>query len=168
MYVVERAAACGKSLANANLTDAYLNRADLSGADLTNADLFRAILFRADLTDADLTDANLTDANLRNANLSNADLTEALLLDADVRGADLSGVTMNWKSHALISERLFQAAGNDIARQMLAAFIGRRTDLCWDGFLAINLRDAQWALDTMRKWVRDGDNAPDVLKKGGV
>lgn len=137
-YVVERAIGRGKSLSGAYL----------SGADLSNANLRNAYLSGADLSEADL----------RNADLRNADLSGAYL-----SGAYLSNVKMNWNSHNLISEILWRAATNQDQEQ-LAAWIGRKIEWCWKDWLAIEHTQKMWAIDIMKEFVSDDDNAPEVLR----
>jgi Uncharacterized low-complexity proteins len=110
------------------------------------------------LRDADLRDAELWGANLRCANL---------------RDANLDNVVMCWTSHNLIAERLRQAAANDPLKRMATGYIAMSTDWCWAALINntphITLSDGttllDWTLNTMAAWVRDGDNAPQILKK---
>ncbi|MEY2655103.1 MAG: hypothetical protein RLZZ524_2131 [Pseudomonadota bacterium] len=143
------------------VVDAARSRANLRGANLDGANLRGAYL-----DGANLRGANLDGANLRGAYLGGADLGGAYLGGANLRGAYLGEpgtTTINWNSHALISEILWRAAGDNEQRQMLAAYVGRRTDWCWDTWRAWQHPDREWALSELRKWVRDGDEAPDVL-----
>ncbi|TXH43922.1 MAG: hypothetical protein E6Q97_33500 [Desulfurellales bacterium] len=93
---------------------------------------------------------------------------KAVLSGAVLRGAVLSGAEINWTSHDLVSEILRREAGDSISRQMFAGFIVLRRDLCWDSFLSIHddafAAHKEWALTSLRKWVREGDNAPTVLR----
>ena len=177
-------------LTGANLNRAYLREADLSQADLSQADLSRAHLRgahlrganlreanlrEANLSEADLTGANLCNAtlsgavlhgaNLSGASLSGADLGGANLNRAHLRGADLRGASINWQSHDLIAEILRRAAADNVSRRMLSGLILISHDWCWDMFLALDIAPAvrDWALDELRKWVKEGDNAPTVL-----
>ncbi len=175
----------GADLRWANLREADLSRADLSQADLSRAHLSGAHLRGADLTGASLIWANLTGANLCNATLSGAvlhganlsgaslsgadlggaNLNRAHLRGADLRGAHLSGASINWQSHDLIAEILRRAAADNVSRRMLSGLILISHDWCWDMFLALDIAPAvrDWALDELRKWVKEGDNAPTVL-----
>jgi hypothetical protein len=148
----------------ADLCGAYLSGADLSGVNLRwaclrGADLGRADLSGADLSGADLFGAILSEADLRWANLSRASLSGAYL-----HGADLHGATLNWKSHNLISEILWREADTQ-ARQMLAAFIGRRTDWDWEDWEAFQHPERDWAITVLAGWVKDGDSAPDFIQE---
>ena len=125
-------------------------RADLRGADLRGADL----------RGADLRGAYLGGAYLGGADLGGADLRGAYLEGADLGGAYLEGAKISWSSHALLSEILWRAAGDNIDRQMLAAWVGRNTRWCWSQFLAYPHPEREWALDTLASWVQDGDGAP--------
>ena len=170
----------GADLRWANLREADLSRADLSQADLSRAHLSGAHLRGADLTGASLIWANLTGANLCNAtlsgavlhganlsgaSLSGADLGGANLNRAHLRGAHLRGASINWQSHDLIAEILRRAAADNVSRRMLSGLILISHDWCWDMFLALDIAPAvrDWALDELRKWVKEGDNAPTVL-----
>jgi uncharacterized protein YjbI with pentapeptide repeats len=164
--------------AGANLSGADLRWANLRGANLSGADLRWANLRWADLRGADLSGADLRWADLRGANLSGADLIGADLSGADLRGANLrwadlrlanlSGANMNWQSHDLLAGILLRAAGDDIQKRMVAGLILVSRDWCWNKFLQIEHDHRQWAIDTMREYVRDGDNVPDILRSKTV
>ena len=153
-------------LSRAHLSRAHLSGAHLRGADLTGASLIWANLCNATLSGAVLHGANLSGASLHGANLSGADLRWANLSGADLRGADLSGASINWQSHDLIAEILRRAAADNVSRRMLSGLILISHDWCWDMFLALDIAPAvrDWALDELRRWVTDGDNAPGALR----
>ncbi len=73
---------------------------------------------------------------------------------------------MNWQSHQLLSEILFQAAGSNTQRRMIAGLIKISTDWCWGQFLSIEtdptLRD--WALDELATWVTAESEPPQIIK----
>jgi hypothetical protein len=123
-------------------------------------DLSGAVLRGAVLRVADLRDADLRGADLRGAVLRGADLRGANLSRADLRGAHI-----NWQSHDLIAEILLRAAADNVSRRMLAGLILISHDWCWDMFLALDITPAvrDWALTELRRWVTDGDNAPEAL-----
>ncbi len=161
------------NLRGADLREADLRDVNLRYANLRDVNLRDANLRYADLRDADLRYANLRDVNLRDADLREADLREANLRGANLRDADLNNVVMCWTSHDLIAERLRQAAGNDPLKRMTAGYIAMSTDWCWaaliDNAPRITLLDGttllDWTLNTMATWVRDGDDAPQILKE---
>ena len=158
-----------KALVKAVSSGADLRGADLRGADLRGADLRGAYLRDADLSGADLRGAYLRGADLRGADLRGAYLSGAYLRDADLSGADLRGADlrdaeMNWMDHYLISELLFRAAKDDIGKRKLAGLVRISTEWCWDKFLGMDEPLRDWALAELRKAVRDGDCAPEVLK----
>ena len=95
-----------------------------------------------------------------------AHLTGAHLAGANLAGADLTGARVNWQSHSLLGEILWRAA-DTIELQKYAAFAARRTNWCWAEFLAHGKTcpEVAWALDPLRPWVQDGDNAPDSLRE---
>lgn len=165
----------GANLRDASLRDAYLGGADLCGANLGDANLCDAYLGYANLCGANLRDASLYGADLRDAslcgaNLRDADLRGASLRDASLCDASLGGVTVSWSDHNLLAEILWRAAGDSEPRQMLAAFIGRKFDWCWDEWAQFKHPERDWALDELAKWVKDGDGAPKLVRalaKGG-
>ena len=89
--LVERAAASGADLADANLDGADLGGANLSGADLGGACLDGANLARTNLSGADLSRVDLSGANLDGANLARTNLSGADLGGANLGGANLGG-----------------------------------------------------------------------------
>jgi uncharacterized protein YjbI with pentapeptide repeats len=151
----------GESLLNA-IENA---KGNLRHADLRHADLRHADLRYAHLRGADLRYADLRHADLRYADLIGADLTDANLIGAYLEGADLKNITVNWRSHALLSEILWQASDGDIAKLMLAAFIARKTDWCWDEWKSFEHPLKPWAIIEMGKWIKDGDNVPKWLQR---
>jgi hypothetical protein len=153
--VKSRANLDGANLDGANLTGANLDGANLDGANLTGANLYWANLTRANLTGANLTRANLTGANLTRANLTGANLT----------GANLTRAKINWQSHALLSEILWRAASGEQDKEMLAAWIGRKRDYCWNKFVAIDHPHKEWALRELAKWAQEDDGAPEHVRQ---
>jgi hypothetical protein len=132
-------------------------------ADLTDADLSETCLVRADLRFAGLRGANLRNADLSGADLSGADLTGARFDGASLVHATLDDVRMSWFDPALLSERLWRAADDDLELRMLAAFIGRTTNRCWVDQKELSPRHRRWILLRCREWQRDGDEAPRLL-----
>ena len=122
-----------------------------------------ANLRSADLEYARLEYANLTGARLEYARLEYANLTDANLANANLRNADLRDVTMNWSSHNLVSERLRQAAGQDVSRRMFAGLIAVSTDWCWEDFNAhaLPLDLTEWTLRLFVSWRKENDDVPD-------
>ena len=137
----------GKDLSHKNWSEKNLRCADLRMADLSFTDLSYADLTRADLGKAILTRANLVGASLRGAYL---------------RGAHLTDIKVNWKSHDLVAEILFREARDDYEKMQFAGLILIARDWCWDDFLFHP--QVPWAVRVLKKWVRPGDNAPDILK----
>ena len=154
----------GADLSGAYLSGAYLRGADLRGADLRGADLRGAYLSGAYLRGAYLRGAYLRGADLSGADLRGADLRGADLGGADLGGAYLRGAKINWTDHYLVSELLLRAAKTNIEKRKLAGLVRISTEWCWDKFLSIDEPLRDWALAELRKAVRDGDNAPEVLK----
>jgi len=138
----------------AALQQAVKSGADLCGADLCGANLRGAYLCRA----------NLDGANLDGANLDGANLDGAYLRGANLDGANLDGAKINWQSHDLIAEILLRAAGHDVQKRMVAGLILVSPDWCWDKFLSIESDLRDWAITTLREYVQDGDNAPEILR----
>ena len=107
--------------------------------------------------------ANLEGANLEGANLEGANLRGAYLGEANLRRANLENITVPWTSHALISEILYRAAGDNIERQKFSAWVGRKTEWCWGMWEEYDGPERKWAICTLRKWKKDGDDAPEIL-----
>lgn len=149
----------GTNLKFTNLYCAQMQRSDLRGANLYCASLVGANLEYVDLEYANLGNANLADANLKYANLK-----FTILVAANLRNANLKGIRVNWNSHSLVSEILWQASGGNQNREMLAALIGKKSDWCWDDWLVFDHPEKEWALEELRKWVKEGDDAPSILK----
>ena len=113
---------------------------------------------------ADLRGADLRHADLRGANLGYADLWCADLLGAILQGAILWGAKVNWQSHALLSEILRRAAGDNMGRRMLAGLVAVSTDWCWDQWLSLEHPERAWAITELAQWVRPDDGAPEVIR----
>ena len=123
----------------------------------------RAALEAAVAAGANLDCANLDGAALEGANLAGAALDGANLTRANLDGANLTRAAINWQSHWLLSELLWRNADSP-SREQLAAWIGRKADWCWREWLGLDHPDRAWALATLTRYVRDGDNAPDILR----
>jgi Pentapeptide repeats (8 copies) len=163
--VLRRAQLDDAALPGARLRYAGLGHSSLRRADLRQADLSASDLRFADLSQADLRGATLRDADLRWSVLKDANLLDANLTRARLKGAVLAGITVNWTDRTLVAEILWRAAGDDTFRRMVAAFIGREETWCWEKFLAIPSAERTWAVDELRRWMRDGDDAPELLRR---
>ena len=152
----------GSGLTGADLSGCYLRRADLRGADLREASLAHAFLGSADLRHADLREADLARADLRGANLVGADLRGAILTFARLEGA-----LCDWRWSAIPAELLRQQHGQSAEGSRLVVALAFHEDSgpwSWLKLLAGYDRLADWALGILAGWVRDGDNAPDLLR----
>ena len=97
-------------------------------------------------------------------------LQQAVRSGANLSGAnlycvDLSGAKINWNSHALIGELLRRDAGEDANRRCLAGGITISTDWCWKKMLSIDHPEKEWAIRTLIPWIKEGDNAPSILRE---
>jgi len=155
----------GANLVLAQMQKANLFRAHLPGAKMGLAKLEMADLREADLREADLEGADLRKAHLEGANLREARLPGAKMQGCNLEGADLEGVVLGFYSHTLLSEVLYRAAGDDQECQMVAAWIGRRPDMCWPAFLDMRHPKRRWALRTLAAWVKPGDDAPQFMRR---
>jgi uncharacterized protein YjbI with pentapeptide repeats len=156
----------GAYLRGADLRGAYLTGAYLTGADLRGAYLTGAYLRGAYLTGAYLTGADLRGAYLRGADLGGADLRGAYLTGAYLTGADLTGAKINWTSHALISDILRRAAGDDIDRLKFAGLVLLQISWCWKEFTAMQSDpQLEMALRELAKWIQPEDNHPAILDR---
>jgi len=98
----------------------------------------------------------------KRADLSGAYLPGAYLSRANLSGAYLDACEMNWSCHTLISERLWQAANTDEQR-MLAAFVGRMTDWCWEEWIDFEHPAKMWALTQCASWQTDRHSLPEIV-----
>jgi Pentapeptide repeats (8 copies) len=152
----------GTGLADADLSGCYLRRADLRGADLRGARLAHAFLGSADLRGADLRDADLSRADLRGTSLVGADLRGTIFT-----GARLDGAVCDWRWGALPAELLRQQPGAPAGGSRLIVALAFHEDpgpWSWLKLLAGLDEVAGWALGTLAGWIRDGDNAPQLLR----
>jgi uncharacterized protein YjbI with pentapeptide repeats len=152
----------GSGLTGADLSGCYLRRADLRGADLREARLAHAFLGSADLRHADFRDADLSRADLRGTSLVGADLRGAILTCAR-----LEGVLCDWRWSAIPAELLRQQHGHLAEGSRLVVALAFHEDpgpWSWLKLLAGYDRLTDWALCILAGWVRDGDNAPDLLR----
>ena len=156
-------------LAHANLVDVDFGEAICSDAVFFGAELRRAkfgkanlrfaVFAEANLEGTDFSGADLTFANFRGANLQGARFTNATLF----RGC-FEDITLSWYDYTLISEMLWQAAGEDFEKQMVAAFIGRKKAWCWDDYHQIPSKHRLWIIKYFRKLVKPQDDAPLFFK----
>jgi hypothetical protein len=152
----------GSGLAGADLSGCYLRRADLRGADLREARLAHAFLGSADLRHADLREAELSRADLRGTNLAGADLRGTILT-----GARLEETTCDWRWGAIPAELLRRQPAPPAGGSRLVVALAFHDDpspWSWLNLLAGGDEAVGWALGIMADQVRDGDNAPELLR----
>lgn len=152
----------GAGLAGADLSGCYLRGADLRGADLRGARLTGAFLNAADFRGADLREADLSRAELRGANLVGADLREA-----DLDGARLDGAICEWRWATIPTELLRCQQGPSTVDYGLVLALALHDDPApwsWMRRIAGRGRLTEAALGILAGWIRDGDNAPDLLR----
>lgn len=152
----------GSGLAGADLSGCYLRRADLRGADLRQAHLAQAFLGSADLRRADLREADLSRADLRGASLVGADLRGTILTCSRLEGA-----TCDWRWSTIPAELLRQQHGPSAGSSRIVVALAFHDDpgpWSWLKLLAGHEHLTDWALGVLAGWVRDGDNAPDLLR----
>jgi uncharacterized protein YjbI with pentapeptide repeats len=152
----------GAGLSGADLAACYLRKADLRGADLCEARLLHTFLGGADLRQADLRDAELSHADLRGAKIVGADLRGTI-----ITGARLVGAICDWRWSVIPAELLRQHPGASEKGSRLVidmAFYEDRRPWEWLRLLSGYGRRADWALGVLAESVRNGDNAPDLLK----
>lgn len=162
----------GTFLADADLRGAGMLASDLSGCYLRRADLRAAELQGACLAHAFLGSADLRHADLRDADLSRADLRGASLVGADLRGTVLTGARLDdticdWRWSAIPAELLRQchSEANVDSRLVVAmAFHDDPGPWSWLKLLAGPGHDTGRALSVLADSVRDGDNAPELLR----
>jgi uncharacterized protein YjbI with pentapeptide repeats len=152
----------GAGLTAADLSGCYLRKADLRGADLHRARLVHAFLGATDLRQADLREAELSRADLRGTKLVGADLRGTV-----ITGARLAGALCDWRWSVIPAELLRQKprASDDDSRLVIdLAFYEDQRPWGWLKLLSGYGRRADWALGALAESVRDGDNAPEMLR----
>ena len=161
----------GATFVRTKLVGATMSCANFYGADFTGADLQRAYLSCADMHGTNLTNAVLDCANLANVDLSGANLTGASFVNAYLYTANLDDVTLNWDSHDLVVEILRRyCKGNEWKLRVSGAILMDRLDgwydrlpwYCGPGEDGDNM--LEWTLAMLELHVKDGDNAPAMLK----
>ncbi len=152
----------GAGLSGAELSGCYLRRADLRGSDLRGTRLAHAFLGGADLRQADLREADMSRADLRGTSLVGADLRGTILT-----GARLGAALCDWRWGAIPAELLRQQPGPSAEGSRLVvdlAFHDDPSPWSWLKLLAGRGDGTDWALGILAGSVRDGDNAPDLLR----
>src|SRR5262249_19625217 len=112
----------------------------------------------------------------READLSRADLRGTNLIGADLRGTILTGARLDgthsdWRWSAIPAELLRQRQGPWAEGSRLIVALAFHDDPApgsWLKLVAGFDRRAGRALGILAGWVRDGDNAPDLLRYPAV
>ena len=130
--------------------EAARQNANLRGSNLSGSDLRYSNLRHSNLSYSDLSGSNLSDSDLSHSNLSYSDLHD---------------ITVNWNSHELLAEILRQKAGENTAKRKIAGLVLVSHDWCWDKFLRLRDPTKLWALGVLRRYVKEGDGAPEILRK---
>ena len=159
----------GVNLQWACLQGSCLQGADLRGSNLEGVNLQGACLQGSDLQFANLRKADLRESNLQGVNLQGANLQDnrlqgAYLEGADLRFANLKNIIMAWNSHRLVSEILFRAAQGDYSKESFAAWVDRKVDWCWEKWKSFQHPLREWAIEELRKFIKEGDNVPEFLR----
>jgi hypothetical protein len=163
----------GAMLCGADLRGADMSSTVLSGVNLEEADLRTTMLMASFLQEALLSRADLRDADLRRADLRVANLEKALLVGADLRGAlfygaRFEGAILDWRFRGIPLELLRQGrTGQGSASEAVAAPAKEDDErpFAWLKELLIRRSKADWALDVLSRYVRPGDNAPELLRR---
>jgi hypothetical protein len=153
----------GAELSHAELVGVNLAKADLRASRLLETDLRLAYLRTADLRQADLRGADLRYANLEGAHLVGADLRSALLT-----GARLERATLDWRWSPVAVELLRQDRTRSSAASKVMAELAFKEDVrpfCWLSVLIRHGAQARAALGVFSKYIRPGDNAPELLRR---
>jgi hypothetical protein len=166
-----------------DVSRAFLGGADLRGADLSHAELLGVSLHKADLRTARLVgtvlqhaflwDTDLRQADLREADLRHANLKEARLVGADLRGAlltgaKLEGAILDWRWSVVAVELLRSHRGNSGNTLQVVADLAFEDDsrpFAWLKVLIRHGSQADWVLSVLSKYLRPGDNAPELLRR---
>jgi len=172
----------GADLAGLDLTSAFLYRGDFRGASFAGADLRGAFLREADLRDCDfrharlnqafLKGADLRGANLQHADFSRADLRAARLCGAYLHGArcdhaQLQDTVLDWRLPELPAELLRRESTLDHGCSLIVdlLFHDDGQPFTWLKRLLAKGDLATRACRLLARSVRDGDNAPELLRR---
>ena len=147
-----------------NLAGATMSCSNFYEADFTDASLERAYLSCADFHGSNFTCAVLDGANLANADFSGCDLTDASFVNTYLPTCKIEGARLNWKSHDLVAEVLRRAAMSDVSKSIAGLFVMCRETPVADIFKYL-IPGMRWALKECAHWLRDGDNAPAILRE---
>ena len=147
-----------------NLAGATMSCSNFYESDFTEASLERAYLSCADCHGANFTNAILDGANLANADFSGCDFTGASLVNTYLPTCNLDGAVLNWDSHDLVAEVLRRAATTVLERSIAGLFQMCRDTPVVDIFGFV-IPGMNWAENECTRWLRDGDNAPAVLRE---
>lgn len=154
----------GVSLPKVRLDLAACSDANFSNANLSGAKFNGASLKYVNFQGADLSNADLSNADLNFANFSQANLTGALFRGADLLHARFDDAYLSWYDFTLLSELAWQAAGNDLEKQMVASFMGRMNRYCWQDFQILSTEHKHWILNIFLPKIKPDDDAPPFLK----
>ena len=163
------------------LRSAFLARVDLRGAGLAGADLSGCYLRKADLRGADLrrldwstlswgesTCAKPTSATRRyRVPICGGPNCRADLRGTVMTGARLTGTLCDWRWSVIPAELLRQnsrASGDNSRLVIDLAFYDDQRPWGWLKLLSDYGKRADWALGALAESVRDGDNAPELLR----
>jgi hypothetical protein len=153
----------GADLRAARLQGASLHKADLRAARLQGAVLEHAFLGSTDLRHADLREADLRHANLKQARLVGADLRGTLLI-----GAKLDGAILDWRWSNVALELLRgsrERPGDAFSAIAELAFHDDARPYSWLKVLLAKRLHTDWALGVLAPHLRQGDNAPELLRR---
>jgi hypothetical protein len=152
----------GAGLSGSDLSGCFLRGADLRGTDLREARLAHAFLAGADLRQSDLREADLSRADLRGTNLLGADLRNTILT-----GARLGDAVCDWRWSAIPAELLRQQNGASAeASRLVVEMVFHEDPSPWSWLKLLSGHGCRtdWALGVLAGSIRDGDNAPDLLR----
>jgi uncharacterized protein YjbI with pentapeptide repeats len=136
-----------------NFDRAILNRCSFKGTKLQSVSFYDTEARYIDFTNANIRDCCFRKADLERSNFSGAKLQACNTAGAYVYNTVLEGTMLPETSHEFMAEVLRQAAGDDIEKVKVAAYIAFNENKCWSDFLAINDPLKDWAVSVVKKYV---------------
>lgn len=137
---------------------------DFSGAQLEGGN-FRGMhiggsrFFKANCRGAVFAAANASAADFRSAVLTSASFERT-----DLRGARFEGALLDWGARDVLCEILRAASGDDLDKLHVTGMILLQRHWCWDRLRLLRHPMEEFVFDTVRPFVREGDNSPVWLR----
>ena len=158
------------TIKNCKFTNSYLMNINWSYSHFERCTFINCIFVYCQLHNSVFSEVDFSNTNFINCRLTSSTFKELSLggcgfFDSSLDSITLSNVAINWNDHELIAKILLREAKNDPRKRMIAGLVRISQSWCWNDFLKIRCPQKKWALETLSKYVKDGDNAPNVLRE---